>query len=547
MSQFDFANGQQRHQELHGHEKMGVSKTSDHIDNQLHIEADTEACWKFLSRPYMPEEDMVYLHRKGAFKLPVRNLMLALLTSYCNWVHPQLPVLNLQQFLDTVVCNDGKNVSPLLFQAVMYAGVAHLEERVLRLHGCPSRYEFQETLLTRAKLLHDFKSEPDVFTVAQATLLMSINHECSRTSTIWLAHSHLAAQKLGLESPGAYLLMGVEQSKLCIRLWWSIYIRDNTLRLEIGSPQLLQDVHYHAPRLSLDCFDLSPFSTTIQCSLSEAPFLQNLEIHRMLMQIAIERTGLVCQLSQILALRNRMSDFPRVRPDGPAYYLAQALRRWESELEPGLRFESKSSQVFEYHCGILSLLYLSTFNALLQTRFQPQSCDMRLDAIRSNVEHNNGKALDIARTLYLSGSRIPPTLGMGMVYNAVSLSITLAKWLGPSLAEPLRLDSAILCLCALVESQPRGTAVEIALCRLGSRIQGLLTESGGKVKGTKRRGRDKIAVALDIAREIDAEEQNISAGSVERGPLENRAVSPSLDTLFDWTISSDGSFPPQNK
>ncbi|KAK4934570.1 hypothetical protein LTR10_024206 [Elasticomyces elasticus] len=397
----------------------------------------------------------------------------------------------------------------------MYAGLAHLDEEVLRLNGCLSRHDFQETLLTRAKLLHDLKSEPDIYTVAQATLLMSINHESSRTSTIWLAHSHLAAQKLGLENRGAYLLMKIDQSNLSKRLWWSIYVRDNTLRLELGSPLRLQEVPYHVPLLNLDCFNLSPFSTLVQSRLPEAPYLQKPEIHEMLMQIAIQRSGLVCQLSQILAMPARMSVSSKVQQDESVYF-DQALREWDWELEPDLRFEPKSSRVFEYHCGLLSLLYLSTSNALHLIRLQPRSGAIGLDRIRTDVEHNTGQALNTASALYLSGSLIPPTMGMGMVYNAVNLSVTLAKWRKLSLVESLPLDSAIICLRALVESQPRGTAMEIALCHLGSRMQSLLIESEAKVEDIKQRGRHKGADSFDNQRGIDVEEKMSSLVASKR-------------------------------
>jgi len=95
---------------------------------------------------------MAHLQRRGAFKVPERKLMLELLTSYCNYIHPQLPFLDLQPFLDGILGKAGKKVSFLLFQAVMYAGMAHLDEELLRLYGCGTRDEAQDRMFKRVKV-----------------------------------------------------------------------------------------------------------------------------------------------------------------------------------------------------------------------------------------------------------------------------------------------------------------------------------------------------------------------------------------------------------
>lgn len=113
---------------------------------------DEESDWSWLTRPRLPEEDLDHLQRKGAFKIPEKGLMIELLTSYCNWIHPQLPLLDLHDFLDRVLGHTGR-VSLLLFQAVMYAGSVHTDEKIFRQFGYPSKNEAEDVFFGRVKVL----------------------------------------------------------------------------------------------------------------------------------------------------------------------------------------------------------------------------------------------------------------------------------------------------------------------------------------------------------------------------------------------------------
>ncbi|KAK4941411.1 hypothetical protein LTR10_018680 [Elasticomyces elasticus] len=490
---------------------------------------------------------MAHLQRRGAFKKPEQKLMLELLTSYCNYIHPQLPFLDLQTFLDAVVGENGQKVSLLLFQAVMFAGMAHLDEKILQLYGCGPRNEAQEKMFSRVKLLYQFDVEPDLLTVAQACLLMSINHQCSKTSTIWLAQSHLLAHRLGFENPAAYSLMKVELSSLGKRLWWSIFTRDNTLRLELGTPQRLQDTPYDVPFLSLDCFDLSAFSTNVQENLSRATLVDSPKTHRLLMQMAIRRTELICHLSQISTISGKLPVLAKAF-QGISIYFEQALRRWDSELEPELRFlPGGPSPAFDYQCALLSLLFLSTSNTLLQSRLQPVNSDVVDLGVRSSIERDTGKGLKIVQELYSSGLWLPSTLGMGMVYNAVNLYVGLAEWRKTRRADTLDLEAAIVCLRALGKSQDRRTAVEVAMYHLESRIRALCVEncnaSSENSKLLERLARKENVnpfVTAKPSHTDQAKSPNISL-SVAADEVEILSTGSSIDELFDWTMEAEDS------
>lgn len=79
---------------------------------------------KFRTRlPVVSPEDSGYLLRKGALQLLPPALRNELLAAYVKYVHPLLPILDLGDFLSKVIVGDDTQFkSPLLYQAVMFAG-----------------------------------------------------------------------------------------------------------------------------------------------------------------------------------------------------------------------------------------------------------------------------------------------------------------------------------------------------------------------------------------------------------------------------------------
>jgi hypothetical protein len=76
------------------------------------------------------------------------------MTSYCNWIHPQLPLLDLHSTLSALVDGNGNapKISLLLFQAVMFAGAAHADEKTFRLNGYLSKSDAQDVFFQRVKV-----------------------------------------------------------------------------------------------------------------------------------------------------------------------------------------------------------------------------------------------------------------------------------------------------------------------------------------------------------------------------------------------------------
>jgi hypothetical protein len=100
-------------------------------------------------------DDIDYLATKGALTIPDVELRNELLKSYIHYVHPYMPLLDLEEFLQTVARNDGiHRMSLLLFQAVMFAGTAFVHIKHLRAAGYQNRKSARKVFFQRARVCH---------------------------------------------------------------------------------------------------------------------------------------------------------------------------------------------------------------------------------------------------------------------------------------------------------------------------------------------------------------------------------------------------------
>lgn len=98
-------------------------------------------------------EDLNYLQAKGALTIPDRALRDELLKAYIHYVHPYMPLLDLEEFLQILARNDGTHhVSLLLFQAVMFAGTAFVDMEALRNAGYHNRKSARKVFFQRARV-----------------------------------------------------------------------------------------------------------------------------------------------------------------------------------------------------------------------------------------------------------------------------------------------------------------------------------------------------------------------------------------------------------
>lgn len=98
-------------------------------------------------------EDLNYLAAKGALTIPEKQLRDELLKAYIHYVHPYMPLLDLEEFLQILARSDGiHHVSLLLFQAVMFAGTAFVDMEYLRSAGYTNRKVARKVFFQRARV-----------------------------------------------------------------------------------------------------------------------------------------------------------------------------------------------------------------------------------------------------------------------------------------------------------------------------------------------------------------------------------------------------------
>lgn len=110
----------------------------------------------------MAPEDVVYLHSKGAFTLPDETLQRALLHAYVEFVHPYMPLLELNSFLQVVSSHDGSNgtISLLLYHAVMFAAASFVPAKYLKAVGFSRRREARKTFFMKARVGMNKQKKP---------------------------------------------------------------------------------------------------------------------------------------------------------------------------------------------------------------------------------------------------------------------------------------------------------------------------------------------------------------------------------------------------
>ncbi len=99
-------------------------------------------------------DDVAYLQSKGALSLPNPALQNALLKAYAEYVHPYMPLLELNDFLNKINSADGVagQVSLFLYQAVMFVGTAFVEIKHLRDAGFETRRAARRIFFQRTRV-----------------------------------------------------------------------------------------------------------------------------------------------------------------------------------------------------------------------------------------------------------------------------------------------------------------------------------------------------------------------------------------------------------
>lgn len=97
--------------------------------------------------------EVVYLTNKGALAIPALPLRNALLKCFVEFVYPYMPLLDVHDLIDSVDRTDGANqISLLLFQAIMFSGIAMVDVKLLRAAGYATRREARRDFFQKTRV-----------------------------------------------------------------------------------------------------------------------------------------------------------------------------------------------------------------------------------------------------------------------------------------------------------------------------------------------------------------------------------------------------------
>jgi len=238
-----------------------------------------------LPRVFMPfprhlaPADISYLHSRDALNLPSESLQVELLKAYVEYVHPTMPLLDLEEFLSSVKYGyesfDGqrgrgierenalkKQISLLLFQAVMFASVSYVPLRWLKDAGYQTREAAKRIFFSRVRLCYDFDTCTDRQSIIQALLLMTLSPmNESKDAYHWLGLAISLSYSLGLNRGTLNPNTSIRKKRLERRIWWTTFIRDRTLALNT-SGVANRPVRIHTNDCDVDMLCLADFDLT---------------------------------------------------------------------------------------------------------------------------------------------------------------------------------------------------------------------------------------------------------------------------------------------
>ncbi|KAL6239405.1 hypothetical protein BDW75DRAFT_198898 [Aspergillus navahoensis] len=401
------------------------------------------------------KEDIDYLAMKGALTVPDVTLRNELLKAYIHYVHTYMPLLDLEDFLQIIVQNDGiHRMSLLLFQAVMFAGTAFIDLKHLQAAGYTSRKSARKAFFQRARLLYDFDYEVDRISLVQSLLLMTYWYETpddQKDTWHWMGVSLSLAHTIGLHRDPANSRMDVRRQRMWKRIWWSTYTRDRLIALGMRRPMRVKDDDCDVPMLTLDDFEFHPFSPEIVSMVGNSEILQSVAYQRELASMFIEKAKLCLCVSHVLSAQysvlshkfgGTMETTMMLVPKKSAAETFevrrcdQELEDWLAHLPSEIQYSpaapaklSEVQEVLHSHRALLKMVYLTTSSALHRPQVLPAvpfpSMDTELqDMSRNKVRFAAIEITNIAQDLHsLDLTRYFPTTGVTVLLPAVIIHL----------------------------------------------------------------------------------------------------------------------------
>ncbi|KAM0723159.1 hypothetical protein Q7P37_001359 [Cladosporium fusiforme] len=405
-------------------------------------------------------DEITYLQNKGALSIPNIELRNELIRCYAEVIHPFMPLLDLHDFVATVDCHDGsKQMGILLFQSVMFAGIASVDMRHLKNAGYSSRRDARRDFFNKTRLLYDFDLEADRIPLIQSLLIMTYWYETpddQKDSHHWMGIAVSLAQTIGLHRNPEK--MDPARRKLWKRIWWSTYMRDRLIALGMRRPTRIKTGDFDVPMLTVDDFEIAALPEESSCIPSDCTLFYDVEKQRQLAVLCIEKAKLCICISSVLSVqysvlhnnqgvanaegstRTTMTLQPKRNESGTTEVQScdEALQEWKANLPEEALYRVPMWNDVESGDGymvlnrsLLHMIYFSTLSALHRPQVLPSSGmvprDAKADVIdvsRKAVRLAASEITSIASTLYnLDLVRLLPTTGITVLLPAVIIHL----------------------------------------------------------------------------------------------------------------------------
>ncbi|KEF63221.1 uncharacterized protein A1O9_01198 [Exophiala aquamarina CBS 119918] len=205
-----------------------------------------------------------------------------------------------------------RKYSLLLFQSIMFAAVAFVDEKLVEETENKSLKAVRKSFYQKARTLYDADIESDNLVLIQCLLLMSQwaeNTDTTKQNWHWtgVATSLAHATRLTHNPDGFKLPQRVKSLRK--RLWWCCFMRDRLLSLGMSRPMRIRDGDFDVPLLTIDDFECD--IPTVTCSRTSEypintyirPSLFDKSVSTKLAQIFISNVKLCVNIGAIFSVQ----------------------------------------------------------------------------------------------------------------------------------------------------------------------------------------------------------------------------------------------------
>lgn len=377
-------------------------------------------------------DDITYLQNKGVLTIPEDDLRNELLQSYADYMHPFMPLLDWRKFIGIMQYNGQPGfVSLLLFQAVMFTGLATIDMHFLRTAGFTTRIEARWVFFNKARLLYDLDYEDDSMILIQALLLMTYWKESPtgrKETHHWIEIAVSLSHKVGLHwDPAEYVPVGSWPQKLRKQIWWSVYMRDSQIALGTRKSTLMKDVDFSVPMLQQSDFELTTSSDELYFLPTNYQMVPNTEQQRQLAILCIEMAKLCMCIRLILSVQHGITGSKGSTRTATMIFSdslepgqestqdsAAALQLWKNKIPEVAQYTTPTQEdllsgrgCLVLNRSFLHMLYYASLSSLHRSRLHPSPVPLTREArsqvisfSHNRVRHAAHKITTIASALH---------------------------------------------------------------------------------------------------------------------------------------------------